>query len=62
MPVELSLAEARGTHLLLNVPESLPPILGDRRRVEQILTNLLGLSSDHIAHLTADGVIYQGPG
>ncbi len=36
-----NLFEARGTHLLLNVPESIPPILGDRRRVEQILTNLL---------------------
>jgi signal transduction histidine kinase len=36
-----NLFEARGTHLLLNVPESVPPILGDRRRVEQILTNLL---------------------
>ncbi|MDQ6673033.1 MAG: PAS domain-containing sensor histidine kinase [Chloroflexota bacterium] len=36
-----NLFEARGTHLLLDVPESVPPILGDRRRVEQILTNLL---------------------
>jgi signal transduction histidine kinase len=25
----------------VDVPESVPPILGDRRRVEQILTNLL---------------------
>src|SRR6202022_3503934 len=36
-----NLFEARGTVLRLDVPESVPPILGDRRRVEQILTNLL---------------------
>ena len=36
-----NLFEARGTALRLDVPESVPPILGDRRRVEQILTNLL---------------------
>jgi signal transduction histidine kinase len=36
-----NLFEARGTHLQIDVPESVPPILGDRRRVEQILTNLL---------------------
>ncbi|MGI9148289.1 MAG: ATP-binding protein [Chloroflexota bacterium] len=36
-----NLFEARGTRLLMNVPNSVPPILGDRRRVEQILTNLL---------------------
>jgi signal transduction histidine kinase len=36
-----NLFEARGTDLRLDVPESVPPILGDRRRVEQILTNLL---------------------
>jgi signal transduction histidine kinase len=35
------LFEARGTALRVNVPDSVPPILGDRRRVEQILTNLL---------------------
>jgi signal transduction histidine kinase len=33
--------ESRGTTVRVDVPESLPPILGDRRRVEQILTNLL---------------------
>ncbi|HEV7975665.1 CoA transferase [Amycolatopsis sp.] len=37
-----------------------PPPLGEH--TSKILTNLLGLPSDHIAHLTADGVIYQGPG
>jgi signal transduction histidine kinase len=36
-----NLFESRGTTVQLDVPESLPPILGDRRRVEQILTNLL---------------------
>jgi two-component system sensor histidine kinase QseC len=36
-----NLFEARGTRVQVDVPESLPPILGDRRRVEQILTNLL---------------------
>jgi len=36
-----NLFEARGTMLRVDVPESVPPILGDRRRVEQILTNLL---------------------
>jgi signal transduction histidine kinase len=36
-----NLFETRGTTVLVDVPESLPPILGDRRRVEQILTNLL---------------------
>ena len=36
-----NLFEARGTQLQVAVPESVPPILGDRRRVEQILTNLL---------------------
>jgi signal transduction histidine kinase len=36
-----NLFEARGTQLHIDVPESVPPILGDRRRVEQILTNLL---------------------
>jgi crotonobetainyl-CoA:carnitine CoA-transferase CaiB-like acyl-CoA transferase len=37
-----------------------PPPLGEH--TGKILTNLLGLPSDHIAHVTADGVIYQGPG
>jgi len=36
-----NLFESRGTTVRVDVPESLPPILGDRRRVEQILTNLL---------------------
>jgi signal transduction histidine kinase len=36
-----NLFEARGTVVRVDVPESVPPILGDRRRVEQILTNLL---------------------
>jgi signal transduction histidine kinase len=36
-----NLFESRGTTVQLDVPESLPPLLGDRRRVEQILTNLL---------------------
>jgi signal transduction histidine kinase len=36
-----NLFEARGTQLNVDVPESVPPILGDRRRVEQIITNLL---------------------
>jgi signal transduction histidine kinase len=36
-----NLFENRGTTVRLDVPEALPPILGDRRRVEQILTNLL---------------------
>jgi signal transduction histidine kinase len=36
-----NLFEARGTELRVDVPESVPPIMGDRRRVEQILTNLL---------------------
>jgi signal transduction histidine kinase len=36
-----NLFEARGTQLHVDVAESVPPILGDRRRVEQILTNLL---------------------
>jgi signal transduction histidine kinase len=36
-----NLFEARGTQVHVDVAESVPPILGDRRRVEQILTNLL---------------------
>jgi signal transduction histidine kinase len=36
-----NLFESRGTTVQVDVPELLPPILGDRRRVEQILTNLL---------------------
>ena len=36
-----NLFESRGTTVRMDVPEALPPILGDRRRVEQILTNLL---------------------
>jgi signal transduction histidine kinase len=36
-----NLFESRGTTVQLDVPESVPPLLGDRRRVEQILTNLL---------------------
>lgn len=36
-----NLFDARGTQLQVEVPESVPPILGDRRRIEQILTNLL---------------------
>jgi signal transduction histidine kinase len=36
-----NLFEARGTQVRVDVSESVPPILGDRRRVEQILTNLL---------------------
>jgi two-component system sensor histidine kinase ResE len=36
-----NLFEARGTVVHVEVPETVPPILGDRRRVEQILTNLL---------------------
>jgi signal transduction histidine kinase len=36
-----NLFEARGTLVRMDVPASVPPILGDRRRVEQILTNLL---------------------
>ncbi|MBV9326194.1 MAG: PAS domain-containing sensor histidine kinase [Chloroflexi bacterium] len=36
-----NLFEARGITLRVDVPDGTPPILGDRRRVEQILTNLL---------------------
>lgn len=36
-----NLFEARATEVRLVVPDDLPPIFGDRRRVEQILTNLL---------------------
>lgn len=36
-----NLFESRGTTVRVDVPDSLPPLLGDRRRVEQILTNLL---------------------
>jgi signal transduction histidine kinase len=36
-----NLFEARGTRVAVDVPECVPPMLGDRRRVEQILTNLL---------------------
>jgi signal transduction histidine kinase len=36
-----NLFEMRGTVVRVDVPDSVPPILGDRRRVEQILTNLL---------------------
>jgi len=36
-----NLFESRNTQVSLALPESVPPILGDRRRVEQILTNLL---------------------
>jgi signal transduction histidine kinase len=36
-----NLFETRGTIVQLDVSDCLPPILGDRRRVEQILTNLL---------------------
>jgi signal transduction histidine kinase len=36
-----NLFEARGTRVEVAVPDTIPPILGDRRRVEQILTNLL---------------------
>jgi signal transduction histidine kinase len=50
-----NLFEARGTDLRLDVPESVPPILGDRRRVEQILTNLLA----NAAKYTPDGGIVE---
>jgi signal transduction histidine kinase len=36
-----NLFEARGTTLHVEVPDTVPPIMGDRRRLEQILTNLL---------------------
>ncbi|HEY2596478.1 MAG TPA: histidine kinase dimerization/phospho-acceptor domain-containing protein, partial [Chloroflexota bacterium] len=36
-----NLFEVRGTKVHLDVSDCVPPILGDRRRVEQILTNLL---------------------
>ena len=37
-----NLFEARGIAVSLDLPEDLPPLRGDRRRVDQILTNLLG--------------------
>ncbi len=36
-----NLFETRNTQVSIAIPDSVPPILGDRRRVEQILTNLL---------------------
>jgi len=36
-----NLFEQRGMNVHVDVPETVPPIQGDRRRVEQILTNLL---------------------
>ena len=36
-----NLFEARATQVRVDVPDDVPPIYGDRRRVEQILTNLL---------------------
>ena len=50
-----NLFDARGTQLEVEVPESVPPILGDRRRVEQILTNLLA----NAAKYTPPGGVVQ---
>jgi signal transduction histidine kinase len=47
-----NLFEMRGTTIDLDMPECVPPILGDRRRVEQILTNLL---SNAAKYTPADG-------
>src|SRR5260370_35699443 len=46
-----NLFEARGTQVEVDVPEAVPPILGDRRRVDENLTNPLA----NIAHYTATG-------
>jgi signal transduction histidine kinase len=35
------LTDRKGQKLLVDSPPTLPPIIGDRRRIEQILTNLL---------------------
>jgi PAS domain S-box-containing protein len=43
--------EEKGLNLKLNIPESLPPIWGDRDRVTQILTNLI----DNACHYTPAG-------
>jgi signal transduction histidine kinase len=56
-----NLFEARGTVLRVDVPESVPPILGDRRRVEQILTNLLANAAKYtpgggVVEVTASSV------
>ncbi|MFN8524149.1 MAG: ATP-binding protein [Chloroflexota bacterium] len=39
--------ESRGVRLDVRVADGLPPLLGDRRRVEQILTNLLSNAARH---------------
>ncbi len=70
-----NLFEARGTVLRVDVPETVPPILGDRRRVEQILTNLLANAAKYtpgggmveVAAASVDGhvslsVADNGPG
>jgi signal transduction histidine kinase len=49
-----NLFEARGTELHVDVAESVPPILGDRRRVEQILTNLL---ANAVKYTPAGGIV-----
>jgi PAS domain S-box-containing protein len=43
--------EEKGLSLKLDIPETLPPIYGDRDRVTQILTNLI----DNARHYTPDG-------
>jgi signal transduction histidine kinase len=70
-----NLFEARGTAVRVDVPDSVPPILGDRRRVEQILTNLLANAAKYtpgggdveVAARTVDGYVLlsvsdSGPG
>ncbi|HLH72243.1 MAG TPA: ATP-binding protein, partial [Chloroflexota bacterium] len=36
-----NLFDQKGQSVLLDLPEGVPPVLGDRRRIEQILSNLL---------------------
>ena len=49
------LFERRGQTVRVLVPDTVPPILGDRRRVDQILTNLLS----NAAKYTPDGGIIE---